>query len=96
MSEMVERVAMAIWNSRESRFPDRVQRRPDDLDRSSGVWGAVVADARAAIEAMREPTEAMVKAGYVADPLGYDVDDSDISMLYSRIYEGMINAALKD
>lgn len=56
MSEMVERAAIAIWNSRESRFPGRVQRQPDDLDRSSGAWDAVVADARASIGALRVPT----------------------------------------
>lgn len=62
MSEMVERVAKAQW----------------DLDRASGgrpAWGdadhehrsAAMELARAAIEAMREPTEGMIDAGADAD-----------------------------
>lgn len=64
--DMVERVALAIWQSRESRFPGRVQRDPDYLDRANGVWQHVVDDARAAIKAMREPTMAQLAAGQKA------------------------------
>lgn len=56
MSEMVERVARAIQATRGPRENwDRVTPATRDL------W---MADARAAIEAMREPTEAMTDAGW--------------------------------
>ena len=68
-NEMIERVAKAIYDAHVSRQP-----RPEDWDR----WRELIAGghqgrhrvedtralARAAIEAMREPTEAMKDAGY--------------------------------
>jgi hypothetical protein len=54
MSEMVERVALAIWVAREANLPRFTRRlRPDDIDRASGAWSQCLAQARAAIEAMR-------------------------------------------
>jgi len=83
VSEMVERVARALC--------ERCGVLPDDM--AGGTWdgGSYAAgepawttwkdDARAAIEAMRDPTEAMVTAG-----------DSCVSRL---VWRDMINEALK-
>lgn len=48
----------------------------------------------AAIEAMRTPTEAMIRDGHLLDPLGCDVDDEDAAMIYTRIWGAMLSAAL--
>jgi hypothetical protein len=41
--DALEREAMRIWRDREMGLPERVRRMaPDDLDRASGVWTAVV------------------------------------------------------
>lgn len=91
MSEMIERVAQAIdplpWT---------------DLARDHWRKGGVEegkeaarAKARAAIEAMREPTEAMVKAGTIGwDPM----DGSGVRPVFdpTKPYEAMIDAALND
>jgi len=69
MSEMVERVARAICAANESEVSGR-QASPDDVPvsgRGAGqpLWKLYEPLARAAIAAMREPTEAMLKAGKV-------------------------------
>ena len=54
----MERVARAIWRTRENQFPERVRRpEPDTFDNASGAWDMVLDQARAAIEAMRIITE---------------------------------------
>ncbi len=61
MSEMVERVAKAIFEADQSGLPERVQRRPfDDLDEASGVAVRYRTIARSAIAAMEPPTQDMV------------------------------------
>jgi hypothetical protein len=55
--DMIERVARAIG---------RAELLPDDADRH---WKRFEIHARAAIEAMREPTEAMLKAAPFSHPL---------------------------
>jgi hypothetical protein len=65
MAEMskIEEVARAIWREREKQFPERVRRpEPDTFDNASGAWDMVLDQARAAIEAMREPTEKQLDA----------------------------------
>lgn len=92
---MIERVARAICI--EQGFP------PDDKYRSSRFegceprefqWHAFQPEAVAAIEAMREPTEAMAKAGaeYTKDDFGADQDFADCAKL---CWLDMIDAALK-
>lgn len=89
---MIERVALAIWAAREKQFPPFTQRKePDQLDRSSGAWVAVLSQARAAIEAMREPSEAMEKAG---DLPGWD--DSVSVGLSREVWQAMTDAALAE
>jgi hypothetical protein len=65
MSEMVERVARAIWRVREKQFPERVQRtEPDGIDHATGAWELIEGFARAAIEEMRNPTPEMICAAF--------------------------------
>lgn len=48
----VEAVALAIWREREATFPRFTRRMaPDEIDRASGAWAAVVLWAIAAIGA---------------------------------------------
>jgi len=70
MSEMIERVAKAIYEA---------------MDLSDGLDGtAAKTYARAAIEAMREPTEAMLNASYLTS---WDADE---------VWKDMIDAALQE
>ena len=73
MTTMVEKVAIAIRNVNET----TVGLTYSELTREM---------ARAAIEALMEPTEAMLDAGDAAD--GYDV--------YVGVWTAMIQAALKE
>lgn len=82
MSEMVERVARAIGNVL--------------VKDSHGECLLIATDeqcteiARAAIEAMREPTEGMKQSGAMVMP-DYDPDVNDAA----QCWEAMINEALK-
>lgn len=109
MPEMVERVARAIWDARragslnpagkhltwdEITEPEKHGVNPFGL---APLALAVRNEARSAIAAMRDPTEAMVKAGNaitvygddMAGELGY-VGDS------GEVYQAMIDEALCD
>lgn len=72
---MIERVARALAENQCGRGAP-----PDDNDRSM---------ARAAIEAMRVPTEAMVNAGY---DVGYSPDPLPTDLVWTA----MVDAALKE
>lgn len=51
MSTMIDRVALAIWRKREEDLPDRLKRAtPDNMDRATGAWANVQAEARAAVQ----------------------------------------------
>ncbi|MDI3563579.1 hypothetical protein [Bradyrhizobium sp. Arg816] len=66
MSELVERVALAIWRMREKQFPERTQRKePDGIDHATGAWQLIESFARAAIQAMqvRQPIATAPKDG---------------------------------
>ena len=85
MSEMIERVARAVKAVEVPRKVDGVML-PEDRERLA------VAIARAAIEAMREPTHEMWLAGVRVNntvPGAYDFKEASI-------YTGMIDAALKE
>lgn len=60
-SEMVERIAQAIWNIRREE-EDRCDMELEDMGRRHSVWR----EALAAMKAMREPTRGMVDAAYDA------------------------------
>lgn len=81
MSEMVERVARAICQPPVGDY--------------SGDWRDFIPEARAAIEAMREPTEGMLEAG--SDRLGDNADqlcDTDAGAALVT-YHAMIDEALR-
>ena len=87
MSEMVERVARAIapdvWINFDAfcRLKEYKIDEVEDRKRTSEAIKLSIKRARAAIEAMREPTEAMLTAG---------------SMRTGEAYAAMIEAALKE
>lgn len=101
MNEVIERVALAIWQAREKHFPDRVRRmKPDKIDRSSGAWLLCLDLARAAIGAMKEPTEEMCRAAQASTAgwLGLPGHRSALSQAFikhARRFNAMIDAALK-
>lgn len=89
MSEMVERVARGLWESEPVIFawgPQERHRIPWDVavERDLAGVGIFRQFARAAIKAMREPTEAMCDAGDE-----YNGNDR-------AVWQSMIDAALKD
>lgn len=99
MSDMVERVARAIfeaWAAEESAastWGDVCQRAKDGYPHAQKWHRMAISEARAAIEAMREPTAEMEAAGMKVDdellvpPPGFYVA--------KPIYQAMIDAALK-
>jgi len=89
MNEMIERIARAIWNQRRA----SVAELGIDLEEwgDGGIPRAnkVFEEARAAIEAMREPTEAMLKASDSIMGGGWQNSHSD-----AETWDAMIDAAL--
>jgi hypothetical protein len=81
--DMVERVARALAVA-DGMHPEAVSNDEDQVP----VWTLYVDDARAAIEAMREPTEAMVGSGADHDAEGGGTGNP------IAIYTAMIDAAL--
>lgn len=81
MSEMVKRVARAIRVARQS-DPDTPPQEPQ-----AGELEWWIPEARAAIEAMREPTEAMQRAWEGPESWGWGP---------LKVYRAMIDAALRD
>jgi hypothetical protein len=67
MSEMVERVARAIWEKQRSKIgdPNGLNARLEWKDKAvpAQFWDSYFDDSRAAISAMREPTLEMISAG---------------------------------
>lgn len=93
MSEsMVERVARALWDHMQKDWPSRIQESWDAED----ALGRVVSElkknyqrdlARAAIEAMREPTKEMISAVYLGSLAQLETSAEDV-------WHSMISAAL--
>ena len=80
VESMIERVARAICKSQ------------TQTDRT---WEAFLPEATAAIEAMREPTDAMVMAAEWAEP-EYREDDMDVGATYKAEWRAAIDAALNE
>jgi len=78
MSEMIEQVAKAIFDARYNHAGIPT---PD----VNPPWSVCRAEARAAIQAMREPTVRMVAAGSMADG----------SVTAKEVWDYMIEAALE-
>ena len=84
MGEMVERVAKAIYAAEHgTEYQDGTPVRP-----SPDEWDVLLTCARAAIAAMREPTEAMLKAAHSAC-------DENGHVLIASSNRAMIDEALK-
>lgn len=93
MADMVEKVARAICRA-DGVDPDAIGyglgvQMPKDAEYP--LWKAREAQARAAIEAMRTPTEAMRRAGTAAMPVCFDEEAGAISC-----WQAMIDAILKE
>lgn len=90
-AEMVERVARAIASKLETNPDEMIE----DMScvGSHPAWTEYEESARAAIEAMREPTEAMRDAGGVV--AGSRRDDPDCPTA-EAVWSAMISAALKE
>lgn len=84
VSEMIERVTKAIVRAR---HPGLEESEIDNED-SHYWWGLSVDEARAAIEAMREPTEVMVVAADAFDQGNAGIEEC------KDIYRAMVDAAL--
>ncbi len=87
--EMIERVAKAMFLHK---YPNGIQAWNMKHAGKNSMWHKY---ARAAIEAMREPTEAMVKSFSIKDPV-VSIGPGEWPKIMVLIYEGMIDAALKD
>ena len=88
--EMVERVARACAAARFGTIVDRIY-----WNQESDSWRLAHIDiALAAIEAMREPTEAMVDAAEVANEVWVG-DELVVSVDWRKSWRAMIDAALK-
>lgn len=85
MSEMIERVAKAIWDNSE-KWVMNLGKQWEDVPDYDLQKKAIRVQARAAIEAMREPTAEMVDEGY-CEAGGTDVQTDEV-------WRHMINAAL--
>lgn len=91
MSEMVERVAKAILRN----IYESGGHQPPTWEQAD-KWqrAAMVGNARAAIEAMRETSAEVHRAGH--SPLvPYFVEEADAYGFSQRVWEAMIDAALK-
>lgn len=84
---MIEKVARAIAKSQGFELPNDMSLPYADGSRV----GKVMMQSRAAIEAMRQPSEYMEKAAYLHDDSG-----APLSCAYDEIYTVMIDAALNE
>lgn len=87
MSEMVERVARAIFHSN---FPENEYENFDEDSQNKYLESA-----KAAIEAMREPTEAMINRTNPAKEMAqWQIDE--YKSIITDSYKSMINVALNE
>jgi len=85
--EMIERVARALCD-------DTLKRWRSPIGVQSEPWREFIPAARAAIEAMREPTDEMKKKGQI-EFLGYNSDFDPPSVPLVNAWDAMIDAALE-
>jgi hypothetical protein len=101
MSEsMVERVARALCRDGGFQDTDSLDHRvrfgsdPPVVD-TQPIWRRFEKEARAAIEAMREPTEKMKRA-VIADARSDELIDSPVAVMLMDSWRAMIAAALAE
>ena len=85
MTDMIERVAKAIFD--EGNNPS------DDLESDKDI---TLRFARAAIEAMREPTDAVMEAGCASNPPGGYHAGTTLRDIIGAEWRAMIDEALKE
>lgn len=97
MSEMVERVARAIWEAREETFPPDIIRIKFDV-LGEGTKSDHRAMAEAAIKAMRAPTDAMEFAGFRVNRWTNERGTvvGRVTIPATGAWQAMIDAALSD
>jgi hypothetical protein len=66
----------------------------EELAEEDRVWPNYVADARAVLEAIREPSEAMETAGVMEGD--WNRDNLDLGDEVKKVWTSMIDAALKE
>ena len=95
MSDMVERVAKTLY---ETMYPqERNQHLPEWFVAGDGCRDLFMRYARAAIAAMREPTEAMCKAANGQDASKFPLTPVDVqAVLTAKKWQAMIDAALSN
>jgi hypothetical protein len=92
---MLERMARATWGKTPKCDLQGSSEGPCSLGDECYCWTAALKNARAALQAMREPTEAMVLAAYRAfDAFGPDAVLGPHETL--AIWHAMIDAALEE
>ncbi len=90
---MREKIARALWDSREARMPAFTRRAPDEQDFVTGAWQLALDDADAVLAALMEPSEAMLEAGM------YDCEQCGTCDMWRElgspegIWQAMIRAA---
>ncbi len=90
---MIERVARAMWDAREKSFPNRTQLGWEDGTELSRRL--MVSQARAGLEAMREPTPAMIDR-FVSRALCVSVHGDGGWSNYAREqWSAMLSAAIE-
>lgn len=95
ITEMVRRVALAIWQARENTFEPRLRRmQPDHIDSATGSWALCVEQAVAAIETMRDPTDDMIAAGIAEADICTDGQTICAVCIPEHAWPKMIDAAL--
>lgn len=101
MTEMVDRVARALWALRDSRYGG---------DKSAGTWEEIPdhwkqeerENARAAIKAMREPTPKMIDAGNDVSADAGEIWEPSAGISFDgphcglEVWRAMNDAALKE
>jgi hypothetical protein len=92
MSEMVERVAAAIWGKEYGEAPAMPWER---VAPGSSLHVRIISEARAAIAAMREPTWPMITAARRVQ-LTHPDDYVNEKGYFAQAYRYMIDAVLED
>jgi len=92
MTDMIERVAMAMYSSTGVEFGLQEEWK-DRHDKTKDEWRHL---ARAAIAAMRDCTPAMLDAGSAAHPAGGYVRETLLNDIIECEWRAMVDAALSE
>jgi hypothetical protein len=104
MNEMVERIARALCRDRVVRIFAEAESRTDNIkigqyplltEFIEDYWKDYIFSAKAALAAIREPTEAMKRAGSQELDAYDDQTKPDNPEIAAAIYRGMIDEALR-